>query len=403
MEKFKKILLGIQHTFTMFGATVLVPIILGFDIAVALFMAGCSTILFHFITKHKIPVFLGSSFAFITPILSASLVLSEKGITNPIPYVGGGLFVAGLIYVIFSIFIYLFGIEKVINLFPPVVTGPIILIIGLNLAPTAIEMASTNYYLAIVALLTVIIVSIYAKGFLKLLPIFIGLFVGYITAILTNNVDFTLIKEAAWFGLPNFQLAKFDLDIIFIIAPVAIATIVEHIGDIMAISETVGKDFIKKPGLHRTLLGDGLMTSLSGLFGGPANTTYSENTGVLALTKVFDTVIMKIAAVFAILLGIIPKLSAIIQTIPDAVIGGISIVLFGMISSVGINTLVKNKVNFDNSKNMIIVAVILVLGIGGASFPISLGYVDFKIESIALAAIIGIVLNKVLSKDLKTK
>ena len=395
----KRILLGMQHTFTMFGATVLVPIITGLDISVALFMAGVCTLLFHLITKKKVPVFLGSSFAFIAPIAAVVEMVSARGGADGLAYARGGIVVAGMVYVVVAALIYVFGVKKVVEFFPPIVTGPIILVIGLKLAPTAIGMASGNWMLAIVSFLTVVGVSIYAKGFLKVVPVIIGLIVGYIVAVLTGNVDFAPVAAAGWIGLPPFQMAKFDFQSIMIVAPVAIATIVEHIGDVIAIGATVDNDFLEDPGLHRTMLGDGLLTALSAMFGGPANTTYSENTGVLALTKVWDPLIMRIAAVFAIILAVVPKLSSIISTIPTSVVGGISIVLFGMIASIGARTLVEEQVDFKLSKNLIIAAVILVLGLGGAVLPVNLGFVQFSIEGMALAAIVGITMNKVLPNE----
>lgn len=395
----KRILLGMQHTFTMFGATVLVPIITGLDISVALFMAGVCTLLFHFITKKKVPVFLGSSFAFIAPIAAVVEMVSARGGADGLAYARGGIVVAGMVYIVVAGLIYVFGVRKIVEFFPPIVTGPIILVIGLKLAPTAIDMASGNWMLAIVSFLVVVAVSIYAKGFLKVVPVIIGLIVGYIVAVITGNVDFAPVAAAGWIGLPPFQMAKFDFQSIMIVAPVAIATIVEHIGDVIAIGATVENDFLEDPGLHRTMLGDGLLTAISAMFGGPANTTYSENTGVLALTKVWDPLIMRIAAVFAIVLAVVPKLSSIISTIPTSVVGGISIVLFGMIASIGARTLVEEQVDFKLSKNLIIAAVIMVLGLGGAVLPVNLGFIDFSIEGMALAAIVGIILNKVLPNE----
>lgn len=386
----KKIVLGVQHTFTMFGATVLVPILTGLDISVALFMAGIGTLLFHLITRGKIPVFLGSSFAFITPIVAAA------ALPGGMPVALGGIVVAGLIYLLLALLVYFLGADKIIAAFPPIVTGPIIMVIGLKLAPTAISMASGNWWLAIVAFAIVAVVSIFVKGFFKLLPVLSGLVLGYLIAAIFGQVDFAPVAAAKWFDFPHFTIAKFDFDGIMLVAPVAIATMVEHIGDVMAVGATAGKDFVKSPGLHRTLIGDGLATSLSAMFGGPANTTYSENTGVLALTKVYNPVIMRIAACFAILLSVIPKLSAIISTIPTAIIGGISIVLFGMISAIGGRTLVENKTDLTKARNLIIAASILVLGLGGADIPIVLGKLSFTLSSMAVAAIIGIVLNGVL-------
>ncbi len=394
----KRLVLGLQHTFTMFGATVLVPIITGMNISVALFMAGICTLIFHLITKKKIPVFLGSSIAFIAPTLAVVEMVNKSGGTDGLAYARGGIVIAGLIYLVVAVLIYFFGVKKIVDFFPPVVTGPIILVIGLKLAPVAIDMASGNWFLAIVAFATVVAVCLFTKGFLQVVPVIIGLIVGYLVALLTGNVDFAPVLNAGWLGFPPFEMAKFDFQSIMIIAPVAIATIVEHIGDVIAIGATVEDDFLEEPGLYRTMLGDGLMTSFSAMFGGPANTTYSENTGVLALTRVWDPLIMRIAAVFAIILGIVPKLSSIIATIPTSVVGGISIILFGMIASIGARTLVEEKVDFQKSRNLIVAAVILVLGLGGAVLPINLGFVNFTMEGMALAAIVGIILNKVLPK-----
>src|SRR6056297_340474 len=385
----KKVVLGMQHTFTMFGATVLVPIITGFDISVALFMAGIGTLLFHLITKGKVPAFLGSSFAFIAPVMAAMEA-------SNLQYAQGGLVVAGLVYLLMAGLISIFGTEKIISFFPPIITGPIIIVIGLKLAPTAIGMASGNWMLAIVSFAIVTAISIYGKGFLKVLPVLVGLIGGYVFSIVTGHVDFSGVIAADWFGVPNFTMAKFSTSTVMMVAPVAIATMVEHIGDVIAIGATTNKDFMKDPGLKRTLLGDGIATSLSAMFGGPANTTYSENIGVLALTKVHNPQIMRIAAGFAILLGIMPKLGAIISSVPTAVVGGISIILFGMIASIGARTLVDNKIDFNKSRNLLISAVILVLGLGGASLPVEFAGTSFAVEGMALAAIVGIILNKVL-------
>jgi uracil permease len=389
IDPVKKIVLGLQHAFTMFGATVLVPIITGFNISVALFMAGCGTLLFYFITKRKVPAFLGSSFAFIAPMM----VVTEK---FGLPYACGGIVVAGLLYLFLSLLVSIYGVKKVLSFFPPVVTGPIIIVIGLKLAPVAIDMAKGNWGLALVGFAVVTAVSIYAKGFFKVLPVLTGIFVGYLVAVFTGNVDFTPIAQAKWIGWPEFTVAKFNWTAITIIAPVAVATMVEHVGDVLAIGATVEKNLVEDPGLNRTLIGDGLATSLSAMFGGPANTTYSENTGVLALTRVYHPIIIAIAAVFAILLGLIPKLGAVILTIPTPLIGGISIVLFGMIASIGIRTVVEHKVDFSHSRNLLISAVILVLSLGGAVLPIPLGSGKIEIAGMALGAIAGIILNKIL-------
>ncbi|MBN2259782.1 MAG: uracil permease [Clostridiales bacterium] len=386
---YKTVILGIQHTFTMFGATVLVPIITGLDISVALFMAGLGTLIFHLITKGKVPAFLGSSFAYIAPILIVS-------VSSGMAYAQGGIVIAGFVYLLLSILIAIYGSDKIVRFFPPVVTGPIIMVIGLKLAPVAIEMASSNWLLAFVSFTIVTAVSVYGRGFMKIIPIIIGLSGGYLIAVLTGNVDFTAIKEASVLGIPNFTIAKFNLESVLIVAPVAIATMVEHIGDVIAIGATVEKDFLKDPGLSKTLLGDGIATAVSAMFGGPANTTYSENTGVLALTRAWDPRIMQLAAVFAMMLGFSPKLGAVINSIPTAIIGGISIILFGMIGSIGAKSLIENHVDFNQSRNLIIAAVILVIGLGGAVMPISVGTVDLEIAGMALAAIVGIILNFVL-------
>ncbi|BEP28839.1 uracil-xanthine permease family protein [Helicovermis profundi] len=385
----KMITLGMQHAFTMFGATVLVPIITGLDVSVSLFMAGIGTLLFHLITKGKVPVFLGSSFAFIAPMLAVAD-------TFGLDYARGGIVVAGFIYLILAGLITVFGTEKVIRFFPPVVTGPIILVIGLKLAPVAINMASSDWLIAVIAFSIVTIVSVFGKGFAKIIPVIIALLGTYIIALIFGKVDLSPITQASWFGIPHFTIAKFNLSAIITVAPLALATMVEHVGDILAIGATVEKDFIEDPGLNYTLTGDGIATALSAFVGGPANTTYSENTGVLALTRAWDPVIMRIAALFAICLGLIPKLSSFISTIPSSVIGGISIILFGMIASIGARTLVEHQVDFTKSRNLIVAAVILVLGLGGASLPITIGAVSISIEGMALAAIVGIILNIVL-------
>jgi len=383
------LVLGLQHAFTMFGATVLVPILTGFSVSVALFTAGLGTLWFHLVTNRKVPIFLGSSFAFIAPV---ALVVQEKGI----PAAQGGIIVAGLLYCIMAALMYFLGPKFMESLLPPIVTGPIIMVIGLNLAPTAIESASQNWLIAIAVLLVVAYVNLYAKGFLKMLPVISGIIVGYILCLLANIVDFTPIREAAWFAVPDFTLPVFDMAAIGLIAPVAIASMVEHVGDVISVGATVEQDFIKDPGLSRTLIGDGIATSLAGLLGGPANTTYSENTGVLALTRVWKPEVMRIAAVIAICLSFVQKLSAAIRTIPAPVIGGISIVLFGMIASVGVRTVVENQVDFTQPRNLFISSVILVIGIGGA--VLDLGG-NFQMGGMGLAAILGIILNQILPKE----
>ncbi|MCK8059747.1 MULTISPECIES: uracil-xanthine permease family protein [unclassified Fusibacter] len=419
------LVLGLQHVFTMFGATVLVPMLTGLNVAVCLFMAGAGTLLFHLVTKGKVPAFLGSSFAFLAPIFASKAIATEMAINAGMvvdgisgsastdfinSYVTGGIVVAGLVYLVMAGLIALVGVEKILKFFPPVVTGPIIMVIGLKLAPVAIGMAGFDgganapmAWLAFLSFAVVAGISVYAKGFLKVLPVMMGLLVAYLVALATGNVDFTPVVKAAAtpFALPGFTLAKFDLSIVLITAPVALATMVEHIGDVIAIGETTGKDYIKEPGLQRTLIGDGLATSFSAMFGGPANTTYSENTGVLALTKAFDVRIMQIAAAFAMILGLMPPVAALIQTIPTAVVGGTAVVLFGMIASVGAKSLVDHKVNFNESRNLIVAAVILVLGLGGAVIKFAVVGVNIEFGGLALAALVGILLNAVLPETKK--
>lgn len=407
LSKPKVLLLGLQHTFAMFGATVLVPLLTGLSVSTTLLMAGLGTLLFHFITKGKVPAFLGSSFAFLGGY-AAVAPLSQNGTADPVQlaYACGGVFCAGLLYVVLAALIKAFGAKKVMRFFPPVVTGPIIIAIGLILAPSAITNCQTNWPLAIIALVSIVICNIWGKGMVKIVPIMIGIFVAYIAALCMGAVDFTLIKETAsqgFFGgivaLPSITLAKFDLSSIITIMPIALATMMEHIGDISAISATTEKNYIMDPGLHKTLLGDGLATSLSALFGGPANTTYGENTGVLALTKVYDPVVMRIAAVIAVILSFFPVFSAVVRSIPTAIIGGISLILYGMISAIGVRNVVENNVDFTKSRNLIIAAVILVcaLGfnaIGGITFT-AFG-ATITLSGLAIAAILGIVLNAIL-------
>ncbi|HHX23036.1 MAG TPA: uracil permease [Thermoanaerobacterales bacterium] len=375
----------------MFGATVLVPLLTGLNVSVALFTAGIGTIWFHFITNWKVPIFLGSSFAFIAPI---ELVVREMGI----PAAQGGIIVAGLLYCVMAVLVSLLGREFMESLLPPVITGPIIMVIGLNLAPTAISSASQNWGIALIVLLVVAYVNLYVKGFMKLLPVVSGIVVGYIISLFAGIVDFTPIYEASWFAIPDFSWPVFDLTAIGLIAPVAIASMVEHVGDVLAVGATVEQDFVKDPGFPRTLIGDGIGTTLAGIFGGPANTTYSENTGVLALTRVWEPKVMRVAAVMAIGLSFVQKLGAIIRTIPDPVIGGISIVLFGMIASVGVRTVVENQVDFTQPRNLFISSIILVVGIGGAIINLWGGV---QIGGMGLAAILGIILNQILPKESK--
>jgi uracil permease len=388
----KQLALGVQHVFTLFASTVLVPILTGLDVGVALVMSGIGTLVFHMITQKKVPAYLGSSFSFIAPLILA-------GELYGLDAARGGIVVAGLIYVVLAGLISKFGAEKILEFFPPVVTGPIIIVISMTLAPNAINMSSNDWLLALVTLAVIIVVASYSRGFLKIIPVIIGLAVGYIVAAILGRVDYSAITEAAWLGVPNFRLPEFNIGAIMVVAPIALVTMVEHIGDVLAMSGVVRKNLSVDPGLGRTLMGDGLATSLSAFFGGPANTTYSQNTGVIALTKVYDPKVMRIAAVITILIGLIPKLNAFTSTIPTSVIGGAVIVLFGMIASIGTRTLVNNRVDFSKTRNMIIAAVILVFGLGGAVIPVQIGVTEINIVGMALAAIIGIVLNIILPKE----
>lgn len=396
----KTVILGLQHTFAMFGATVLVPILTGLPISTTLLFAGLGTLLFHLVTKGQVPAFLGSSFAFLGGYAAVAPLLEDGSPnTEMLPYASGGVFCAGIVYLILSALIKGFGAKKVMRFFPPVVTGPIIIAIGLILAPTAINNCATNWPVAIIALVTVVIFNIWGRGMSKIVPILIGIIVSYIAAFVMGDVSFEGIGEEAILGLPPITLMKFDISAIITIMPLALATMMEHIGDISAIGATTGKNYIEKPGLHRTLLGDGLATCLAAAFGAPANTTYGENTGVLALTKVYDPRVMRIAAVFAIILSCVPKVAFVIESIPTATIGGISFILYGMISAIGIRNVVENRVDFTRSRNTIIAALILVcaLGfnsIGGISFD-AFG-VTISLSGLAIASLVGIIVNAVL-------
>ena len=419
LGKPKMALLGLQHMFAMFGATILVPILVngyfngeGLSVQVTLFFAGIGTLLFHLFSKFKVPAFLGSSFAFLGGFATVANLNSGKYADmtygEKLPYACGGIVVAGLLYLILAVVIKLVGVKKVMHFLPPVVTGPIIICIGLSLAPSAVSNASANWFLALVALSVVVIFNIWGKGMFKIIPILMGVVISYCVALIMNAIgftnadgsailDFAPVAAANWVGLPPFQFAKFDLTAILVMAPIAIATMMEHVGDISAISATTDKNFIEDPGLHRTLFGDGLATAVAGLFGGPANTTYGENTGVLELSKVYDPKVVEIAAVYAIVVSFIPKISDIIGTMPAAIIGGISFILYGMISAIGVRNVVENKVDFTKSRNLIVAAVILVSGLGfsdGITFTI--GNTPVTLTSLAIAALLGIVLNAVL-------
>ena len=399
----KSIIMGLQQCFAMFGATILVPVltnsygegIVGLSASVTLFCAGVATLWFHFITKGKVPVFLGSSFTFLGMYGS---IIPQYGVE----YATGGVVAAGGLYVILAILIKVLGTKRVMKLFPPAVCGPLIILIGINLAGSAIDNLFTNWMLGIVPILVIIICNTWGKGMIKIIPVLISLIVSYIVAIIMGTVSFDGVGAAGWFGLPNFHLPKFNADAIVAGLAVAVAAMVEHIGDVMAIGATCGKNYIADPGLTRTLLGDGIGTSLAGLLGGPANTTYSENTGVVALTRVFDPFVMRIAAVMAIILSLSPKFEAVINSIPAAVIGGISFVLYGMIAATGIRTIVENQVDYVNMRNVLITAIILVSGLGFNHKNIVIGDVHFG--GLACAAVFGIILNAILpGKDYEFK
>lgn len=388
-------ILALQHLLACFGATVLVPLLTGLDPSVALFGAGVGTLIFHGCTKGKVPVFLGSSFAFIAVI---QIVAEEYGLQ----YATGSIVFAGLLYLILALLVKLYGIERIKTFFPPTVTGSMIAVIGLTLAPSVIQGNIINatvgtlgqrLLIAFSVVLVMIIITIFIKGFFKLVPILFGIIVGYIVSLLLGVVDFTPIIQAKWFAVPNFILPKFNLEAILIIAPVAIVTFIEHFGDIVAISETTDNDFIKNPGIYRTLLGDGLATVFAGLIGAPANTTYSENTAVLAITKVYKPKILRLTAILAIIVAFIGKLGVILLTLPSPVIGGISIILFGMIASIGLRTFVDNRVDFSKNKNLLIVSLMLVLGLSGIEIPV---WGQASLSGLSLSALVGIVLNKVL-------
>ena len=404
----KMLILGFQHVFAMFGATVLVPMLTGLSVSTTLLMAGLGTLLFHLVTKGKVPAFLGSSFAFLGGFAAIAPKLADKtgAFTIPnkemLPYACGGIVVAGLLYMLVAGMIKIFGVKKVMRFFPPVVTGPIIISIGLILAPSAINNASTNWALASIALIIIIVCNIWGKGMIKIIPIILGVLGAYAVALASGDINFTAIGEAKWFALalnPS-SFAKFDISAIMTMLPIALAAIMEHIGDMAAISATTNKNYIENPGLARTLLGDGLATSFAGIFGGPANTTYGENTGVLALTKVYDPRVIRIAALSAIVLSFLPKFEAIVSTIPVAIIGGVSLILYGMISAIGVRNVVENKVDFTKSRNLIIAAVILVTALGfsstGGLTIVSTPKFTINLSGLAIAAILGIFLNAVL-------
>ena len=404
----KMLLLGLQHMFAMFGATVLVPILvtkygLPLSIQTPLLFAGLGTLLFHLCTKLKVPAFLGSSFAFLGGFEAvASLDVGKfAGMSGEekLPYALGGIVVAGALYLILALLFKLVGPQKVMRFFPPIVTGPIIILIGLNLSGSAIANASTCWWLALVAIAIIVVANIWGKGMVKIIPILLGVVGSYIVALIAGKVDFTEVGGANFVGLQHFVLAKFDLTAILVMAPIAIAAMMEHIGDMSAISSTTGKNFIEDPGLHRTLVGDGLATAFAGFFGGPANTTYGENTGVLALSKVYDPRVVRLAAIYAIILSFSPKFDALVNSIPAAIVGGVSFILYGMISAVGVRNIVENQVDLTKSRNLIIAAVMFVSGLGFSSvggITFTVGGAAVTLSGLAIAALCGVILNAIL-------
>ena len=422
----KMLILGLQHMFAMFGATILVPILVnsyfvdacgegptrGLTVAVTLFCAGFGTLLFHVCAKFKVPAFLGSSFAFLSGFSTVahldSGMYAGMSANDKAAYACGGVVVAGLLYLVLALIIRMVGVKRVMRYLPPVVTGPVIICIGLSLASSAINNASTNWFLALVALAVIIVFNIWGKGMFKIIPILMGVVISYAVALFMNVIgitnpdgsailDFSAIASAGIVGIPPIQICKFDVTAILVMAPIAIATMMEHVGDMSAISATVGENYLADPGLHRTLLGDGLATSLAGFLGGPANTTYGENTGVLELSRVHDPRVIRIAAVFAIIVSFIPKVSAIISTMPASIIGGVSFMLYGMISAIGVRNVVENKVDLTKSRNLIIAGVIFVCGLGFSSgLTFTIGGTSITLTALAIAAIAGIVLNIIL-------
>ena len=409
------LVLGVQHLFAMFGATVLVPAITGLNVSTTLLFAGLGTLLFHLLTGRKVPAFLGSSFAFLGGYAAIAPML-EDGTANPLlPYACFGVAVAGLVYLVLAALFKVYGAKKVMRFFPPIVTGPIIICIGLSLAGSAVSNCRSNWIVAVAAILVVVACNIWGKGMVKIVPILLGVVASYLVAMIVDpaaraNVA-AKVAEASWFGMPiiweNTAFSIFGKDFdggllltsIVTIAPIALATMVEHIGDVCAISSTVGKNFVADPGLHRTLVGDGLATTLASLFGAPANTTYGENTGVLALSKVYDPMVVRLAAVFAIVLSFCPKFAAIIVAMPAATMGGVSLVLYGMISAVGVRNVVENQVDFTKSRNVLIAAMILGLAVGvsyNGAVVIPLGSVSISLSGLAIAALVGIFMNAVL-------
>ena len=402
----RMLILGLQHMFAMFGATVLVPILvqgygLPLSIQTTLLFAGLGTLLFHVCTKFKVPAFLGSSFAYLGGFSTVATMPAYEGLDpeTKLAYALGGIVIAGLLYLVLALLFKVLGAKKVMRYFPPIVTGPMIIMIGLNLSGSAINNASTCWWLALVAMAIIVVANIWGKGMVKIIPILLGVVGSYIVAVIAGQVDFSGVSEASFLGLQQFVIAKFDVSAILVMAPIAIAAMMEHIGDISAISSTTGKNFIEDPGLHRTLVGDGLATAFAGMFGGPANTTYGENTGVLALSKVYDPRVVRLAAIYAIILSFSPKFDALVNSIPAAIVGGVSFILYGMISAVGVRNIVENQVDLTKSRNLIIAAVMFVSGLGFSSvggITFTVGGAAVTLSGLAIAALCGVTLNAVL-------
>ena len=402
----RMLVLGLQHMFAMFGATVLVPILvqgygLPLSIQTTLLFAGLGTLLFHVCTKFKVPAFLGSSFAYLGGFSTVATMPAYEGLDpeTKLAYALGGIVIAGLLYLVLALFFKVLGAKKVMRYFPPIVTGPMIIMIGLNLSGSAINNASTCWWLALVAMAIIVVANIWGKGMVKIIPILLGVVGSYIVAVIAGQVDFSGVSEASFLGFQQFVIAKFDVSAILVMAPIAIAAMMEHIGDISAISSTTGKNFIEDPGLHRTLVGDGLATAFAGFFGGPANTTYGENTGVLALSKVYDPRVVRLAAIYAIILSFSPKFDALVNSIPAAIVGGVSFILYGMISAVGVRNIVENQVDLTKSRNLIIAAVMFVSGLGFSSvggITFTVGGAAVTLSGLAIAALCGVILNAIL-------
>ena len=402
----RMLVLGLQHMFAMFGATVLVPILvqgygLPLSIQTTLLFAGLGTLLFHVCTKFKVPAFLGSSFAYLGGFSTVATMPAYEGLDpeTKLAYALGGIVIAGLLYLVLALLFKLLGAKKVMRYFPPIVTGPMIIMIGLNLSGSAINNASTCWWLALVAMAIIVVANIWGKGMVKIIPILLGVVGSYIVAVIAGQVDFSGVSEASFLGFQQFVIAKFDVSAILVMAPIAIAAMMEHIGDISAISSTTGRNFIEDPGLHRTLLGDGLATAFAGMFGGPANTTYGENTGVLALSKGYDPRVVRLAAFYAIILSFSPKFDALVNSIPAAIVGGVSFILYGMISAVGVRNIVENQVDLTKSRNLIIAAVMFVSGLGFSSvggITFTVGGAAVTLSGLAIAALCGVILNAIL-------